>query len=391
MIATLSAPSAASTAAGSTSSLEGLNGPSAIGLPKSTLDTPALVVNLDALERNIARMADTFKRAGVAWRPHTKGQKVPALAHRLLRAGAHGVTCAKVSEAEVLAGAGIPSILIANQVIGDVKVRRVAALCRSTDVIVGVDSEYGVDQLARAAASAGSRPRVLVEVDTGMGRCGVSSAEAVVALAKRVAASPSLRFAGVMGWEGHCAAMKDLSEKKAAVAAALQLLTGAAEACRAADLPVEIVSCSGTGTYQIAAFEPGITEVQAGGGIFGDVHYRDDFGVDHECALTVVTTVISRPNPQLIVTDGGFKTLSGTHSLPEPLGPVKALLSKIGLSAEHGRLELKEASDTPRVGDKLEFIVGYSDSTVFMHDVMYATRGGTVESAWDIAGRGKLQ
>jgi len=361
------------------------------GTPKSALDTPALLIDLDAFDRNVARMAGTFKRAGVGWRPHTKGIKVPALAHRLIAAGAHGVTCAKVSEAEVMANAGIRDILIANQVIGEQKVRRLAFLCHQADVIVGMDSTVGIEQLDRAAAEAGSRPRVVVEVDTGMNRCGVAPGDAAVALAKRVADTKHLRFAGFMAWEGHCAAIKDPDEKRAAVYEAIGKLTGSADAARSGGLPVEIVSCSGTGTYQIAAAVPGITEVQAGGGALGDVHYRDHFGVDHECALTIITTVISRPNDRVIVTDGGFKTFGTVNGLPEPIGIAGDVIERVALSAEHGRLILKEPMEAPRIGDILEWTVGYSDSTVFLHDTLHGLRDGILHSTWQIAGRGKLQ
>jgi len=361
------------------------------GTSKDALDTPALVLDLDAFDRNVARMAGTFKNAGVGWRPHTKGLKVPALAHRLIAAGAHGVTCAKVSEAEVMAGAGIRDILIANEIIGETKVRRLATLCSWADVIVAVDSEVGISQLDRAAGEAGTRPRVLIEVDTGLGRCGAAPGDPVVAMARRVAEAPHLRFAGLMAWEGHAAAIKDPAQKREAVVEAVGKLTSSADACRAAGLPVEIVSCSGTGTYQLAASLPGVTEVQAGGGTLGDVHYRDDFQVDHECALTVVTTVISRPSPIMIVTDGGFKTFGTTHSLPEPLGIPREHVERVSLSAEHGRLMLTTPNDHLAVGDRLEWIVGYSDSTVFLHDTIYGVRGGRVQAAWEIAGRGKLQ
>ena len=361
------------------------------GTPTAALDTPALLLDLDAFDRNVARMAGTFKKAGVGWRPHTKGIKVPALAHRLLAAGAHGVTCAKVSEAEVMANAGIKDLLIANQVIGEQKVRRLAFLCKQADVIVGVDSAFGIAQLDRAAGEAGSRPRVLVEVDTGMGRCGVSPGEDAVALARRVADTKHLRFAGFMAWEGHCAAIKDVDEKRAAVKEAIGKLTSSADAARAAGLPVEIVSCSGTGTYQYAAEVPGITEVQAGGGTLGDVHYRDDFSVDHETALTVITTVISRPSDRMIVTDGGFKTFGTTHSLPQPVGISTKQIERVSLSAEHGRLILTEGLAKPEIGDHLEWVVGYSDSTVFLHDTIYAHRNNTVQAIWQISGRGKIQ
>jgi len=337
-----------------------------VGLPQEALDTPALIVDLDVLERNVARMAGTFRQAGVGWRPHTKGIKVPAVAHRLLAAGAFGVTCAKVSEAEVMAGAGIRDILIANEVIGEVKTRRLAELCTQADVVVAADS-------------------------VGMGRCGVAPGAGVVRLAQEVAAAGPLRFAGVMAWEGHTAAMPDQEAKVAAIRAAVGTLVESAEACRAAGLPVSIVSCGGTGTYQTTAHLKGVTEVQAGGGIFGDVHYRDDFRVDHECALTVLTTVVSRPTPQMVVTDAGFKSLSSAHGLPQPIGLPEGQVAAVSLSAEHGRLRLETPNETLQVGDLLPFIVGYSDSTVMLHDTLYGVRGGVVQAAWPIAGRGKLQ
>jgi D-serine deaminase-like pyridoxal phosphate-dependent protein len=366
-------------------------GLSPVGLPKAALDTPALVVDLEVMDRNIARMAAAFREGGVGWRPHTKGQKIPALAHRLLAAGAFGVTCAKVSEAEVMAAAGIRDILIANEVIGEQKVRRLAHLCAQADIVVAVDSPTGIAQLARAAAEAGTAPRVVIEVDVGMGRCGAQPGAAVVALARRVADAPPLRFVGVMAWEGHTAAMPDAEAKRAAIVEAVSNLVRSANLCREAGLPVSIVSCGGTGTYQRTAYVPGVTEVQAGGGIFGDVHYRDDFHVDHECALTVITTVVSRPHDRMIVTDGGFKTLSSQHSMPQPLGIPSEHVERLSFSAEHGRLMLATPNTELQVGDHLEFVVGYSDSTVFMHDVLYAVRDGTVHAAWEIAGRGKLQ
>ncbi len=355
------------------------------------LDTPALLVNLDAFERNIERMARTFRQAGVSWRPHTKGIKVPALAQRLIDAGAIGVTCAKVSEAEVMAKGGIRDILIANQVVGEKKVKRLAELCRIADVIVAVDSPAGVAELDHAAGVAGTRPRVIVEVDTGMHRCGVQPGQPVVDLATVAASSAHLRFAGVMAWEGHTAAIADETEKRGAVTAAVALLTSSADACRKAGIPVAIVSCSGTGTYKFASGLPGITEVQAGGGVFGDVHYRDHFGVDHECSLTVVTTVVSRPTSTYIVTDGGFKTLGSINASAEPIGIPLEHVKRFTLSAEHGNLRLTVENTALKAGDRLEWTVGYSDATVFMHDEIHGTRNGVVEGSWIIEGRGKLQ
>jgi D-serine deaminase-like pyridoxal phosphate-dependent protein len=362
---------------------------STLGCRKDELDTPALVVDLPTFDRNLERMAKTIRGHGVGWRPHTKGLKVPALAARALGAGAIGVTCAKLGEAEVMAAAGIRDILIANQIVGAEKMRRLIALRRIADVIVLVDGPEQVAQLSAAAQAGGVDLRVLVEVDVGMKRCGVPPGEAVVSLARRVTAAPGLRFAGLEAWEGHCARVAAPAEKRACVEQALDLLTQAVAQCRAAGLPVDIVSCGGTATYWIAAAVPGITEIQAGGGVFHDLLYAEHFGVEHEFALTVMTTVISRPTPTRIVVDAGKKTMSTDAAVPRPLDLPG--VQAVWLSAEHGTIVVDSPRETPRVGDRLEFIVGYSDTTVFLHDELYGVRDGRVEAVWPILGRGKLR
>lgn len=360
-----------------------------VGASKWELDTPALLVDLDVMERNIQRMAATFREAGVQWRPHTKGQKIPAIAHREIAAGAIGVTCAKLGEAEIMAQAGIRDILIANQVVGRQKVTRLANLARQAEIIVAVDCEKNVLELNAAAVEKRVPLRVIVEVNVGMDRSGVEPGEPVVTLARKIQRCPMLRFAGVMGWEGHTSAIPDPQEKRRAIETAVGRLTESAERCRAAGIPVEIVSCGGTATYSISARIPGVTEIQAGGGIFSDVYYRTITGVDHEYALTVLTTVVSRPAPTRVVCDAGRKTMSRDTAVPEPLGlgPVRS----VSLSAEHGRIELATPSITPDVGDKFEFVVGYSDTTVHLHDEMYGVRDGKVETVWPVLGRGKLR
>lgn len=363
---------------------------SMIGRPVRDLDTPVLLVDLDKLERNIATMRRVIiAEAGIGWRPHTKAIKTPAVAHKLLQAGAHGVTCAKLSEAEVMAAAGIRDILIANQVVGSPKVERLVHLLRHADIIVAVDCDAHVKTLDAAAQAAGARLRVVIEVNIAMNRAGVEPGEPVVALAKRVASSRGLRFAGLMAWEGgRLAEIPEPNEKRKRIEEAVGLITASAERCRAARLPVEIVSCGGTGTYWITAKLPGVTEVQAGGGIFCDVHYRRDYNVQHEYALSILTTVISRPTPTRIICDAGWKAMARHPASPEPLdvGEVKSL----NLSAEHATIELAAPRSVPGVGDQVEFVAGYSDSTVFLHDHLYGIREGRLEVIWPILGRGKL-
>lgn len=363
---------------------------SAIGTPIGELDTPVLMVDLDKLERNIHRFAAVFAKAGVQWRPHTKGVKVPAIAHMEVAAGALGITCAKLGEAEVMAAAGIDNILIANQVVGPIKARRLAALSRRASVICAIDSEANARELNAAGQAAGTRIKAVVEVEVGQGRCGVAPGAPTVALSRLIHSLPGLDYKGVMAWEAHARKYPDPEKRRAVAQEAVGLLVSTAAQCRTADLPVEIVSCGGTGTHEYSSFVKGVTEIQAGGGIFCDMRYAG-FGLDQtqEFALTILSTVVSRPNSTRIVTDAGFKTMSNQHAAPKPIGVDG--LSSLSLSAEHCTVETAVSNDNLKVGDTLEFIVGYGDSTVMLHDDMYGIRNGMVETIWAIQGRGKIR
>ena len=357
------------------------------GAAIASLDTPRLLVDLDTMERNIARVMDVVARNGIAWRPHTKGIKLPAIAHKLIRAGAIGVTCAKLGEAEVMAAGGIQSILIANQIVGDGKIARLAHLQRHAEVIACVDDPANIAAIGAAACAAGVEVPLLVEVDTGMQRCGVQPGAATVELARKVAATAGLRLRGVMGWEGHVAGMPWGEQKRAACTTAVALLTSSADACRAAGLSVDIVSCGGTGTYPITATLPGVTEIQAGGAIFHDLTYAS-WGIEHEFAATVLATVISRPTPSRVVIDCGKKTFSSDATAPRARDYPDA--TALRLSAEHGQFDLAAASATPAVGDRIAIIIGYGDTTVHLHETLVGTRGGHVEIVWPLLGRGRL-
>lgn len=362
---------------------------SEIGISKWELDTPALLVDLDLMEGNIDRMAGYMKKAGVDWRPHTKGIKVPAIAHKAVAAGAIGVTCAKLGEAEVMAAAGIGDILIANQIVGAAKIARLVNLCRHADVIVCADDAGNVAELGAAAAAKGVTLRVVVEVNVGLDRCGVEPGEAAVALARQIAGTPGLDYAGVMGWEGHASVIEDPVEKEEACRACVELLVRNAELCAAAGLPVPIVTCAGTATYKISAHVAGVTEIQAGGGIFTDIAYKSWGADDLDCALTVLATVTSRAAPSRAVLDAGRKTMFSSVALPQAKG-IEGVGTPV-FSAEHGSVDLSGDARRLKVGDKIEFIVGYGDDTVFLHDVLYGVRKDRVEAAWPIEGRGKLR
>lgn len=359
-----------------------------VGQSTLDLDTPVLLLDLDLFEKNVKRMADYCSAAGVAWRPHAKGQKTPALVHKEIAAGAVGCTVAKLGEAEVMAAAGITNILIASQIVGRPKALRLAALTRHADVTCLVDSAAPLADLDAAAEEFGTTIPVLVEVNVGMDRCGVEPGQPVLELARQLSAYPHLRFRGVQTWEAHVITIKDPGEKEAAVAACIKKLTESAELCRQAGLDVEIVSCGGSSDYYYSAKQPGVTEIEAGGAVFMDVFYETR-GVKHDFALTVMSTVVSRPAPTRIVTDAGKKTMSWHEAIPRPksLSGVKS----VKLSAEHGTIELDEPMDRVRVGDRIEWIVGYSDTTTCLHDELVAHRGGKVEVIWPILGRGKLR
>ena len=361
---------------------------SEISLKKTELDTPVLWVDLDLLESNIANLSKHFKAAGVNWRPHMKGIKIPAIAHKAIRAGAIGVTCAKLGEAEVMAAAGIKDILIANQIVGPKKIARLANLRRHADVKVAVDNEANIAELGEAASAKGVELGILVELDTGMHRAGVAPGQPAVELSRIIYETSGLCYLGLMAWEGHVLAINDPDLKRQEIEKAVGLLTKSAQFCREAGLPVSIVSGGGSGTYKVTPFLSGITEIQAGGAIFCDVTYRA-WGVETEPSLFVRTVVTSRPAPDRIIFDAGFKALPDWIGTPRPIGLFD--VKTIAMSAEHGTMTLETPDLSVKVGDAFDFIVGYGDSTVFLHDRLYGIRDGVVEVVWTIQGGGKIR
>jgi D-serine deaminase-like pyridoxal phosphate-dependent protein len=358
-----------------------------VGMEKNVLETPVLWVDLDTMEGNIAHLAGFFRRAGVGWRPHIKGIKVPAIAHQLLQAGAIGITCAKLGEAEVMAAAGMRDILIAHQVVGPRKAKRLASLQRHADVMVAVDSMENASEIEEAALRTGVDVPVLIEVNIGLNRCGVEVGEPAVDLANEIATLSRIQLRGVMGYEGHAIPIPDLEEKERVCKKAVGSLVATAEMLQGAGFDTPIVSCGGSGTYRISSNIPGVTEIQAGGAVFSDMAYKG-WGVDTEPSLFVLTTVVSRPTPTRAILDAGRKAMNGEVAMPHPMELEGARLT--ALHAEHGLLEL-ESSEVPlRVGDKIDFIVGYGDNTVYLHDRLYGVRNGEVEVIWTIQARGKL-
>jgi D-serine deaminase-like pyridoxal phosphate-dependent protein len=361
---------------------------SEMGSTLADLQTPFLWVDLDRMDANIAQVAGFLVEAGVAWRPHIKGLRAPGVALRLLEAGAIGVTCATVGEAELMAEAGIRDLLIANQVVGARKYARVAALRASADVKVAVDCPDTLHDLGLAALAAGGEIGVVVELDTGMRRAGIQPGAPAVELARRVEGTRGLRLRGVMTWEGHTTNMEDAEQKRREIERCIGLLVETAELMREAGCPPEIVSCGGSGTYPVAARVAGVTEIQAGGAVFADVTY-ERWGAPTRPALFLRATVTSRPAPDRIICDAGFKTLPGWMNAPRPV-QVDGMM-EWSISAEHGILRIDGPERTLRVGDPIDFVPGYGDTTVFLHDRLYGVREGRVEHVWPIAGRARVR
>jgi D-serine deaminase-like pyridoxal phosphate-dependent protein len=314
---------------------------------------------------------------------------VPQIAHKQVEAGALGVTCAKLGEAEVMAGGGVRDILVANMVVGGRKMARLVELRRTADVMVCVDHVDQAGPISLAMAAAGLRLRVLIEVDIGMNRVGVAPGEPALHLARQIARLPGVALAGVMGYEGHLLTVADQDEKARRIAEDLGTLVATARRLEGAGIACPIVSCAGTGSYRYALTQPGITEIQAGGAVFMDAYYRHKCQVpDLEYALLVLTTVVSRPAPDRAVIDAGRKTLN--LELHMPLVAQRDDIRVRSLSAEHGTLELSESARGLRIGERLELIPGYADLTTVLHDQFYCFRRGRLEAVWPIVARGKL-
>jgi D-serine deaminase-like pyridoxal phosphate-dependent protein len=343
------------------------------------LETPALLVDLAVMEENLATMARFFS-GPVKLRPHFKNHRVLALASRQLEAGAIGVTCARLWEAEALVHHGIKNILIANEIAGDKMVKRFVELTCEAPVILAVDNAKVISDLARVARDHNAEVNVVVDVDLGLNRCGVTPGDDALALAKHVVNS-GLKFRGLMGYEGHLQPLPPGLEKERVVKKAMQLLIESRNLIEASGLPVEMVSCGGTGDYSTAGRTPGVTENQAGSFMLMDSWYAP-FAPDFKIALSVLSTVISKTRNERIIVDSGVKALSGERGLPS-VKSISGLRLK-ALHAEHAVIEMTDPDVKTQVGDRIEIWAHYHDGTVHLHERMYGIRNGMVEEVFEI-------
>jgi len=358
-----------------------------IGLSKWELDTPVLCLDADKLERNIAHMASFMAAGPVRLRPHCKTHKCPTIAWMQLRAGAIGITCAKLGEAEVMARAGIQDLLIANQIIGAEKIARLVNLAAYSRVMVAVDDAENAAQLSAAAQAKGVRLRAIIEVDTGMGRCGVQPGPACVDLARKMVSLPGLQFEGIMGYEGHAVMIPDMDERLQVTTKALDQLLYARDLLQRDGIAAPIVSAGGTGTYHITGRREGITELQAGSYATMDAKYEEAHA-DFELALSVVARVISTPTPDLAVIDAGHKTLTIEFGLPRLVKPEGWKIG--GFSEEHAKIVRRGGAPLKR-GDRVEIVPSHGCTTINLHDAYWVTRKDILEAVWPIAARGHIR
>ena len=351
-------------------------------MTRDELVTPALMVDLDNMEANLERMAAFFRHGPARLRPHFKNHKCPALAARQLQAGAIGMTCATLREAECLIHHGVHSVLLANEIVDVAKICRFVDLARRQDVIVCIDDPRIAADLAREARNRRTEISVLVDVDTGLHRCGVPPREPAIQLA-RAAVDCGLRFRGLMGYEGHVLRKPPGPAKAEAVAAAMEPLRATRSCLERMGLQVEIVSVGGTGTYSLSGRHPDVTEIQAGSYLLMDTDY-------HQCcpdftpALSLLTTVISKTPGERIVTDSGLKTLSCERGVPAVKD--RPGLATRRLTAEHAIIDLHDPAAPVEVGDRIEMCVHYSDATVNLHERIYGLRRGRVEETFPVEG-----
>lgn len=357
----------------------------------SEIDTPALILDLDAFERNLDRMAAAISGHKVRLRPHAKSHKCPEIALRQIARGAVGICCQKISEAAVFVDAGITDILITNQVVGAAKVRRVMELAAKARIGVLVDHPLQVQALATAAKAGGITLDVYVEVDAGSHRCGVATAEQALRLAELIVGFPPLRFAGLHCYHGSAQHLRDPAARAAAIAGAAEIARSAKQCIEEKGIAVGIVTGAGTGTFMHERDSNIYNELQPGSYIFMDRDYGENrLGADDvgfEQALFVRTTVMSRPADDRAVVDAGLKASSIDSGMPSVWQ--RNDLQYLKPSDEHGMLITDNAASVA-LGDRLMLVPGHCDPTVNLYDTLICVRGTKVEALWPVAARGAV-
>jgi D-serine deaminase-like pyridoxal phosphate-dependent protein len=368
-------------------------------MPFGEIDTPALVIDLDAFERNLRRMADFAAKAGIRLRPHAKTHKSPAIARIQMEHGAVGVCCQKVSEAEILAAEGISDILISNEIAGARKLERLAALAKKAKIAVCVDDADNITEIAAAAEKNDANISVLVEVDVGGNRCGVAPGEPALRLASKIARSNLLRFGGLQAYHGSAQHLRTYEERRDAITRTVDMTRQTVDLLSREGFKCDTVGGAGTGTFELEAGSGVFNELQAGSFIFMDADYarnrkRDgSFNDEFEHALFILTTVMSKPVESRAVVDAGHKSAAVDSGPPEPFRRPGVIYRRP--SDEHGVLT-SEGASLPSRGEKILLIPGHCDPTVNLYDWYICVRGmhgagAKVEAIWPVSARGAAQ
>ena len=362
--------------------------PAKVGERVEQIDTPALVLELDAFERNLRTLAESVKGRPVRVRAHAKTHKCAEIAKRQLEYGAVGVCCQKVAEAEALVEGGITDVLVSNEVVGAPKIARLAALAQRAHIGVCVDHP---DNLAALEAS-GAKLDVYIELEVGMRRCGIAPGEPALALARTISKSKTLRFAGLQAYHGRAQHMRTMEERHAAIEGAAQHVFEMKRLLQKAGIACPIVTGAGSGTYMLEVEAGAWDEIQPGSYIFMDVDYaKNEWAAPlprFEHALFVLATVMSRPAADRAIVDAGLKASSVDSGLP--LVWRREGLTYRGASDEHGVIEIAAGAQAPALGDKLYLVPGHCDPTVNLYDWYVCVRNGRVETVWSVTARGAL-
>ncbi len=355
------------------------------GTPVSELDTPCLILDLDALDHNMDVIASFYEGRHSKLRGHSKNHKTPALALRQIRRGGTvgGVCAAKVSEAEVMVHGGVPSVFVTSEVVGQAKIERLCALARDAEILVACDTEQNAQDLSRAAASLRVNIGVVIEQETGLVRCGVQDVAAGVALAKRIADLPGLSFKGIMSHQMMAEPSSDREDRVTEAHRLIQPVLDLREAVLAAGLPVDIVSTGETWSYDVAGEMPEVTEVQGGSYLVMETGY--DYMPDFQFAGKVLSTIISTAKEGTAVGDAGAKAVGAMKGLPRVEG--RPGVDAVEMDADRTVFRVADGVSL-EVGDQVTLIPGQQDAMVSRWDRFIGVRKGVVESVWDIQARG---
>ncbi|QBR03416.1 DSD1 family PLP-dependent enzyme [Paraburkholderia pallida] len=364
--------------------------PAHVGCRLEDIETPALILDLDAFERNVSKMADYAERAGIRLRPHAKTHRCADIARRQVEKGAVGLCCQKVGEAEALVAAGVRDVLVSNEVLDSRKLRRLAALAKTATVSLCFDAPEQVQAASEAAQELDVELGALVEIDMGMWRCGVAPGEAAAALAVLIDETPGLRFLGLQAYEGKAQHLDIYAERKEAIDHAAALVRQSIEAIEKAGLTCQVVGGGGTGTFRFEGESQLWNELQCGSYIFMDGEYAAIKGengepyAEFEQSLFVLSTVMSAAAPGRAVVDAGLKSYTLEKGMPTVHGRNEIRL--VAASDEHGTLLLPPGLQLP-LGTQIKLAPSHCDPTVNLHHTIVCVRKGAVEAVWPVSTR----